>query len=125
MNRLSVFIIVLAISPGLRAQSTTDFVKRWNIEGYIYLGMTFSPEEKEQDDYIRFFEDGTFLSMEESKVEEGSWEWKADERSLYFREGTEFISVKVDKVKADELILLLEEDGESIKVKYKAATDNK
>ncbi|MDN5202731.1 hypothetical protein QQ008_15185 [Fulvivirgaceae bacterium BMA10] len=119
MNRLLILIFFMVITLYANGQSKSDFVKKWNIEGYIYLGMTFAPEEHEKNDYIHFLNDGTFNSAEAGKIEKGTWEWKADEKTMYLSQSEETLALKVVKVKEDELILLIEEDGESIKIKYK------
>lgn len=119
-GKLSVFIGLLAMSVCAAGQSSSDFVKKWNIDDYIYLGFSFSPEENEKNDYLHFRSDGTFQSNEEGKIEHGKWKWEAEKRSLVLMQGDESIAIEVVTVAKHELILRFEEDGDSIKVKYLA-----
>ncbi len=103
------------------AQSKSDFTKKWEIEGYVYFGITFSPEEEEKDDFLHFHDNGTFSSREVGKVETGTWKWLEGEEEIQVFQDEESLVMKVVEVREDELTLLLEEDGDSIKVKYRAA----
>lgn len=84
MNRvLQISLIILAFSQSVNSQSKSDFCKKWNLEGYIYWGITLSPEENEINDFLNFNENGTFNSIDEGKSEKGTWKWNIENNLLY------------------------------------------
>jgi hypothetical protein len=66
---LQISLIILSFSQSVNGQSKSDFCKKWNLEGYIYWGITFSPEENEINDFLNFNENRTFNSIDEGKSE--------------------------------------------------------
>ena len=123
MNRIFVItILILAFSLNAKSQTKLDFCKKWNLVGYIYWGITFSPEETEKNDYLKFKEDGTFNSVDEGKLENGTWKWDSKNKSLhlYDNKSNEPLIFEVIKVTNNELILLLTDKKDSIKLKYLA-----
>jgi hypothetical protein len=120
---LQISLIILAFSQSVNGQSKSDFCKKWNLEGYIYWGITFSPEENEINDFLNFNENGTFNSIDEGKSEKGTWKWSIENKLLYLYENKskEPLIFKVIKVNKTVLILLLEDDNDSIKLKFSSA----
>ena len=124
MNRvLQISLIILAFSQSVNSQSKSDFCKKWNLEGYIYWGITLSPEENEINDFFNFNENGTFNSIDEGKSEKGTWKWNIENNLLYLydNKSKEPLIFKVIEVTKTELILLLEDDDDSIKLKFSSA----
>jgi len=113
-------IIIFAFSLNVKGQSKSDFCKKWDLEGYIYWGITFSPEDNEKNDYLDFNESGTFSSIDEGKSENGTWRWDLDSKSLYLYNSktNEPLIVKVIELTETALIVLLEDDEDSIKLKF-------
>lgn len=101
-------------------QPSPDLVKKWKIKGYIYLGMTFDPEENEKGDFLQFFENGTFKSRESGNLQEGSWELRNNNQVLVLSQAGEPLEIEIVEFTEREIILLFEEDGESVKISYKA-----
>lgn len=124
MNRvLQISLIILAFSLNVSGQSKSDFCKKWNLEGYIYWGITISPEDNEINDFLNFNENGTFSSIDEGKPEIGTWKWNTKNKSLYLydNKSKEPLIFKVIEATKTELILLLEDDEDSIKLKFSSA----
>jgi len=115
-----VSIIIFVFNLNVKGQSKTDFCEKWNLEGYIYWGITFSPEDNEKNDYLNFNENGTFNSVDEGKSENGTWKWDSNSKSLYLynRETNEPLVFKVIELTKAKLIILLEDDEDSIKLKF-------
>jgi hypothetical protein len=121
MTRIfTITITILALSINAKSQSKLDFCKKWNLEGYIYWGITFSPEETEKNDYLNFKEDGTFISVDEGKLENGTWKWDLKNKSLhlYDSKSNKPLIFGIIKVTKNELILLLKDKEDSIKLKF-------
>ncbi len=123
MNKIILITLVFFSFLKVNAQSKTDFYKKWNLQAYIYWGVTFSPEDNEKNDYLNFFKDGSFSSMDEGKLGVGSWEWLPKSKSLVLKNDKtkESIQMQVVELTRDKMIVLLEDDEDSIKVKFKAA----
>ncbi|GEM_PF-4584369 len=111
-------LVLISVVTCASAQSEADFIKKWHIEEYIYMGIGFDPDEEEVDDYIHFFDDGTFESTDKGTEERGTWQWKNSRNTIVLSQDGESIEIEVVKLSKTELIVLLEEDGESIKIKY-------
>ncbi len=123
MNRIfAITILILAFNLNAKSQTKLDFCKKWNLEGYIYWGITFSPEETEKNDYLNFKEDGTLISVDEGKLENGTWKWDSKNKSLrlYDSKSNKPLIFGLIKVTDNELILLLTDKEDSIKLKYLA-----
>ncbi len=121
MNRaLTALLIIFATSINAKTLSKLDFCEKWNFQGYIYYGMTFSPEENEKKDYLQFYEDGTFDSIDEEENEKGTWEWMPKSKSLYLykSKSNKPLILKIIKLTETTLIVLLKDEKESIKLKF-------
>ena len=121
MNRaLTALLIIFATSINAKSLSKLDFCKKWNFQGYIYYGMTFSPEENEKNDYLQFYEDGTFESIDEGENGKGTWEWMPKNKSLYLynSKSNKPLILEVIKLTETTLIVLLKDEKESIKLKF-------
>jgi len=116
-------IIIFAFSLNVKGQSKLDFCEKWDLEGYIYWGITFSPEDNEKNDYLKFNENGTFHSVDEGKSENGTWKWVSNNKSLYLynNKTNEPLIFKVIELTKKTLIVLLEDDEDSIKLKFSRA----
>jgi hypothetical protein len=122
MNRIfTIIITILALCTNATSQSKLDFCKKWHLEGYVYWGITFSPEETEKNDYLNIKEDGTFISVDEGKLEKGTWKWDIKSKSLYLysSKSNESLIFGIVQVTNNELILLLKDKEDSIKLKFK------
>ncbi|MEM8567522.1 MAG: lipocalin family protein [Bacteroidota bacterium] len=117
---LTLTFIAGLISLTTFGQPSPDLTKKWKIKGYIYLGMTFDPEENEKGDYLQFFENGTFKSLESGQLQEGNWELRNHDQVLVLSQAGEPLEIEIVEFTERELILLFEEDGESVKIKYGA-----
>lgn len=113
-------IIVFAFSLNVKGQSKLDFCEKWDLEGYIYWGITFSPEDNEKNDYLKFNENGIFNSVDEGKAEKGTWKWVSNNKSLYLYNSktNEPLIFKVMELTETTLIVLLEDEEDSIKLKF-------
>lgn len=123
MNRIfSITILILAFSLNAKSQTKLDFCKKWNLEGYIYWGITFSPEEIEKNDYLNFKEDGTFISVDEGKSEKGTWKFDVKNKTLllYDSKSSKPLVFGIIKVTNNELVLLLKDKEDSITLKFLA-----
>ncbi len=121
MNRaLTILLIIFATSINAKSFSKLDFCEKWDFQGYIYYGMTFSPEENEKNDYLQFYEDGTFDSIDEGENETGTWEWMPKRKSLhlYNSKSNKPLILEVVKLTETALIVLLKDKKESIKLKF-------
>ncbi len=121
MSRVFIIsIIIFAFSLNVNGQSKSDFCEKWNLEGYIYWGITFSPEDNEKNDYLDFNESGTFSSVDEGKSENGTWKWVSNKKSLYLYNSKtkEPLIFKVIELAETTLIVLLEDEEDSIKLKF-------
>lgn len=123
MNRIfAITILILAFNLNAKSQTKLDFCKKWNLEGYIYWGVTFSPEETEKNDYFNFKEDGTFISVDEGKLENGTWKWDLKNKKLilFYSKSSKPVVFEIIKVTHNELILLLKDKEDSITLKFLA-----
>ncbi|MEM9328615.1 MAG: lipocalin family protein [Bacteroidota bacterium] len=118
----SIFLLLslTVLSSTLSAQSSDELIGKWEISAYIYWGIPFDPEDDEKNDYIEFYDDGTFKSYEKSTVETGTWRWTKRPSILALGQDGEYLDIEVVELNEDELIVLLEEDGDAIKVKYES-----
>ena len=124
MNRaLLISLVMMALSQSVNGQTKSDFCKKWNLKGYIYWGITLSPEETEINDFLNFNKNGTFNSIDRGMSEKGAWEWNIENNSLYLYDdkSKEPLIFKVIEVTETELILLLQDDDNSIKLKFSSA----
>jgi hypothetical protein len=122
MNRIfTITIIILGFCINAKSQSKLDFCNKWNFEGYIYWGISFSPRKAEKNDYMNFIEDGTFISVDEGKLENGTWEWDLKNKSLIIYESKSNKPLKfgIIQVTSNELIILLSDNEDSIKLKFR------
>jgi hypothetical protein len=110
------------VSGRTEGQSINDLCKpeKWYFSGYVYLGFTFSPEEEEKNDYISFNSNGTYSSLDKGKQENGTWRVNnhSTELILYKNKSNVVINIKVISITKSELILLVEEGNEKIKMKF-------
>jgi len=72
---------------------------------------------------LNFKEDGTFSSVDEGKSENGTWKWNTNSKSLYLYNSktNEPLIFKVIELTKAKLIVLLEDDEDSIKLKFSRA----
>ena len=121
-NIFAITILILAFNLNAKSQTKLDFCKKWNLAGYVYWGITFSPEETEKNDYLNFKENGTFNSIDEGKSEKGTWKWNIENNSLYLydNKSKEPLIFKVIEVTKTELILLLKDKEDSVTFKFLA-----
>ncbi len=114
--------IFFAFSLSAKTPSKLDFCKKYDFAGYIYLGITFSPEEDEKNDYLHFKQDGTFESVDKGKREKGTWEWDLESKSLYLHSNQAKKPLIMEVVKATnrKLTLLLKDEKGSIKLIFKS-----
>ena len=123
MKRL---LLILAISITLtvtaNGQSRTGFCKKWYLEGYIYWGVTLSPDDIEKNDFIHLKTDNTFSSIDEGQFEKGTWKWNPKNKTIYLynESSKEPLSLKLVELSNSLLIVILEDEEDSIKVKFKA-----
>jgi len=121
MSRVFIIsIIIFTFSINVKGQSKSDFCKKWNLEGYIYLGITFTPEDNEKNDYLNFNKNGTFNSADGGKPQSGTWKWESNRKSLYLYDNktNEPLIFKVIELINAKLIVLLEDKEDSIKLKF-------
>ena len=126
MNRILIlFIVLFALNLSAKCQSKSGFCKKWDLEGYIYWGITFPPEDNEKDDYLNFNKNGTFSSVDEGVIENGTWKWNSNNKTLYLfnNESNEPLILKVIKLTEANLIVLLEDNEDSIKLEFSKAND--
>ncbi len=92
------------------------------MEGYIYWGVTFSPDKIEKNDYLNFKEDETFFSVNEGKLGNGTWKLNLENKSLYLYDSksNKPLIFGIIQVTNTELILLLKDEKDCIKLKFLA-----
>lgn len=76
--------------------------KKWYLDHYEYLWIDYEVEENEINDYIHFFENMTYESVDEGEFSTGKW---------YFNSKSSFI-------------LMYDQSGESIKLLVEKLTEN-
>jgi len=121
MKKTLILLIVFLVSIiNVNGQSKSEFCKKWDLQGYVYWGTTLSPDKNEKNDFLHFHENGTFNSIDEGIVEKGTWKWNQRNKKLYlFDNKTEVpLIMSVVKMSNEELIVLLEDEEDSIKVKF-------
>jgi hypothetical protein len=121
MNKIfAITILTLALSLNAKSQTKLDLCKKWNLAGYVYWGITFSPEETEKNDYLNFKENGTFVAVDEGKSEKGTWEFDIKNKALllYYSKSIKPFVFGVIKATNNELILLLKDKEDSITLKF-------
>ncbi len=122
MNRFVFILLVLGLSSNIaNAQNKADFCKKWHLVGYIYWGYTFAPEEDERSDYLHFYENRTFKSIDEGVFEKGTWKWNVKTKYLFLYEKNSAtpLKLKVLSLSKTEMIVLLKDDEDEIKVKFR------
>lgn len=102
--------------------SASDFCKKWKLLGYVYLGMTFAPEDNQKDDFLNLKCDNSFTSIDEGKPGTGYWEYKSKEKILWlydeqFKSGIPFV---VKFIKGKKLILIITDEGKNLEMEYLA-----
>ena len=118
-------IIGFSISCFVLTGQTRDIlIGKWNIHKYIFAGFEFSPEEKEKNDYLHFKEDDTFISKESEKLEEGIWVYLEKEKLIMLydensKNENDGLPIEIVEVNSAELICIISDGKESIKVIYK------
>ena len=118
-------IIMILFSATISAQSKEVFCKKWHLKGYIYLGITFSPEEKEKNDYINFKTDNTFTTIDEGIFSEGIWKWDKNNKTIYLNNSSskESLPMKLIKLSRNQLTVLLKGKKHSIKVIFETRNE--
>jgi hypothetical protein len=112
------FIIVFTVSA--KAQSKSDFCKRWDFMGYVYSGITFSPSIL-SNDYLYLNSDGTFSRIYKGTYQIGRWRWldSTKQLKLYKTNMEESIVFKVNKITSNDLLITFKEQNDSVRIKYK------
>jgi len=120
MRKIIVILILgLFFSFSVNAQTKNDFCKKWYLKGYVYWGFTFSQDDNEKNDYLNFSSDGKYSAINEGKYETGTWTWKSSDKKLYLVDSKNNKStLQVEKITTNELIVIAEEDGDSITIKF-------
>ena len=116
-------VILCTFSFSAIGQSKSDFCKRWNLQGYIYWGVTLPPEPNEKGDYIEFDENGTFKSVDEGKSETGTWKWIAGSKSLQLTDSKSkgSLILKVVALTKTKLVVLLKDEEDGIEIKFRSS----
>ena len=124
MKQVLIFTIAL-FTITISAQSKEKLCKKWYLEGYIYLGKTYAPEDKERNDFIDFKIDNTFTNIDEGVVGKGTWRWDVENEMIYLNDGysKKELPMKLIKISDNQLIILLREGESSIKVKFKTRNE--
>ena len=123
MNKIfTVTILILAFSLNAKSQSKRDFCKKWNLTGYVYWGITFSPEEKEKNDYLDLKENGSYIAVDEGNSENGTWNVNFRNKTLllYSSKSIKPLVFVIIKVTKNDLILFLKDKEDSVTLKFLA-----
>ena len=108
MNRILLLLAnFIAFTQVVKGQSMDELCKKWNLNGYIYLGVSMLPDENEKHDFIHFKNDNSFTSIDEKKFERGTWKWDMVAQKIYlFNESsTKPLSLKLIELSKDLMII--------------------
>jgi len=116
-----ILISIVIFTISVNGQSKEEICKKWYLDGYIFLGIPYSPEKKEKNDFMNFKIDNTFTNMDEGVFGKGIWKWDMKNKTIYLSDNSakESLPMKLIKLSKNQLIVLLEDEKNSIKVSFK------
>jgi len=120
-----ILIILISFPVILRGQEKLDFCRKWNFDGYIYMGILYPPSNNEITDYIYFKNDNTFASINERKFEKGNWKLDSKNITLFlsYNDSEEELLVEVVRLRGNSLIMLVRDEKDFIKMKFRSENE--
>jgi hypothetical protein len=99
------FIMSVIATINAQSLSKSTLCKKWYLHHYEHMWIDYKPEKNEQNDYIQFNSDMTYISVDEGKKTNGKWSFNAKEKYiLMYDEKGENVKLLVEDLDDDELV---------------------
>ncbi|TYA71953.1 lipocalin family protein [Seonamhaeicola marinus] len=89
---IAVVMTILFSASGCAQETQKELLTtKWDLDAYNIKNKTYPPEPKEQDDFIQFNADNTFISKSEGNIETGNYTLNSQDDYIDFKDGTKVV----------------------------------